>query len=308
MMGKTHRVTGICAGAYVAWGVRAALVPGPAHPGAVALAVLGAVVLTWLSARASMWPDLDHHNSSATQHWGPLSRALHKVVEAASIAVFDLTATEKDILEGDFRNHRGLTHFCVTALAVGAVAGVLVWRVTLANPRLVWGIGLGLMLGWAVSRVKVKRKKRGVTRRFARWLLNRKRGRSVFALLVAAAVTAAVLAWVPVPQGLDVDAVAWVLGLGAALSIAAGMVAHDLGDAATLAGVPFWWPLKIGGQRYYAFHIRRRADLSRTSADSSTEQKLRVASWVLTGVAVLGWVPGLWLVFWSVIPWPWVVG
>lgn len=292
MMGRTHYATGVCAGAYVAWGVRHALVPAPAHMPVpapayalqVLICVVGALALTWLAGKAAYWPDLDHHGSHSTRRWGLLSRGAHEVVEGLSIDCFDFSATEKDKAEGDFRNHRGLTHFLITALLFGLACGVATWQLTLQRPSLVWGIACGALIAHALAR-RVPRK--------------RKRTRMLVGLLGTAALATVVGVAVPTPAGLDVVTVAQLLGLGVGLSVATGMIAHDLGDAATLAGVPFFWPLRIRGQRYWAFHVRRPEKRTRTTKDSPTERRIRIASWTLLVVPVLGWVPGLYEHGWT---------
>lgn len=61
----------------------------------------------------------------------------------------------------------------------------------------------------------------------------------VFAVALGVAVWAVALSWLP---GLAVR-------LGGA--VAAGCVAHCLGDAATHAGCPFLWPVPIRGETFY---------------------------------------------------------
>lgn len=281
MMGATHHITGVCAGAFVAWGVRVALVPAPSPVPLVLAGVVGAVILTWLAGKAAYWPDLDHSTSKATLKLGPVTRLIHEVCERASTACFDATATQRDRDAGDFRGHRGLTHFGLTALLFGLGCGLTVWGLTAGRPTLVWGFACGALLGRALAG-RVPRRRR--------------RTRIQVGLVATVVVGTAVALLVPLPPGLDAETVGRVLGLGVGVSVFAGMLTHDLGDAATRTGVPLLWPLKIQGHRYYPVHIRAAQNLSKTSADSGTERRIRVLSRVLLVVPVLGWIPGLYLV------------
>lgn len=291
MMGVTHYATGVCAGACVAWGVRAALVPAPAPAPYVLVGVLLAVFVTWLAGRAAYWPDFDHGSSSATKKLGLVTQLVHELVELASVRVFDATATERDLKRGDFRNHRGLTHFGVTALLVGTAFGVAVWALTRSQPSLMFGLlNAALLARLASSKVRLKRR-RG-KKRNPRTL---RRVRSLVWVATFVPTAFVVTRWVPVPDVVTPELAGTVLGVGVGVAVATGMLAHDLGDAATKAGVPLLWPIPIRGQRYYPIHIRAKENRSRTGADSPTETRLRFWSWAVTAVAVVGWIPGLYL-------------
>lgn len=284
MMGLTHRATGLAAGSCVAAGLRSVVVPDASVPLAVIAGVAGCLLLTLLCGRAALWPDLDHSRSTATLEYGFLSGWVHEFVEACSIACWEMTATEADRHAGSFRNHRGLTHFAITALVFGVTCGVGTWLLTTRAPALWLGLTVGLVVSVAV-----------------RWCYvtfegGRRRGRRTRAealgLMVFVGTTAFVISQAP-RSAIDLALVGPFLGAGVGVAVATGMLAHDVGDAATLAGDPFWWPLKIQGRRYYAWHIRREENLTRTTKDSPTEYWVRVGSRVAAGLGVLGWVPGV---------------
>ena len=291
MMGATHYTCGICAGAWCAWGVRAALVSDVGTPALLAGAVAGCLAITWLSGRAAFWPDLDHAGSTASKKGGRATALLSAVVSRMSCDVYDATATPDDKLAGNFRDHRGLTHFGITALILGTVAGILVGIVTRVEPRAMWAVAVAAVTGWAASEAY----------RWARLLKLRRDARSFARALARIYPLVGLLggfaAWhaIPVPDGVDVETLSVSLGVGVGVAIVAGMLAHDLGDAATKTGVPLFWPLKIRGHRYYAVHIRPKAKLTKTSKDSPTERRVRRWSWVLAVPAVIGWIPGLYL-------------
>jgi len=293
MMGRTHYATGICAGAYCAWGVRVALVPDAGVPVLVVGAVAGALSITWLAGRAAFWPDLDHESSTARHAWGPVTGVLQKIVTRMSCDAFDATATEADKLAGNFRDHRGLTHTLLAALLFGATVGLLVGLVTIIEPRLMWAMVVAAVTAWAASEMY----------RWARVLKFRRdakrAARTVARIYPLVGLLCGVATWygLPVPDGVSVETMARVLGLGVGVAISAGMLAHDLGDAATKTGVPLLWPLMIDGHRYYPIHVRRKANLTKTSKDSPTERRIRRWSWVLAVPAALGWIPGLYVLF-----------
>ncbi|MEQ7008433.1 metal-dependent hydrolase [Actinopolymorpha sp. B17G11] len=79
MMWRTHAATGLAAGAGL---LLVMPIHGPVNQ------------LAWVAAcgGAALIPDWDHHKSSVTIMWGPISRAVHLVVNTV------------------FRGHRGGTH------------------------------------------------------------------------------------------------------------------------------------------------------------------------------------------------------
>lgn len=288
MMGNTHYATGICAGAYCAWGVRVALVPEAPVPSILVVVLAGCLTITWLAGRAAYWPDLDHSGSTASKKGGLVTGLLSRVVSRMSCDVYDATATAQDRVEGNFRDHRGLTHFAVTALLFGALAGILVWQVTASEPRVMWAVVTASVTGWACSEMyRWARilKVRGDAKKTARFLA---RFYPLFGILFG------VGAWYgfPVPESLDPSTIGAVLGWGVGIAVSSGMLAHDLGDAATKTGVPLFWPLKIKGRRYFAVHIRPAHKLTKTSKKSPTERRVRIGSWGFAAVAMLGWLPG----------------
>lgn len=333
MMGVTHKATGLCAGAYIAWGVRTYVAPAPAPLYVAVAACVAGALLTVLAGRAALWPDLDHHNSTATNSLGLISGYIHEVVHRASCLVFDWTATAEDRRRGDFRGHRGLTHFAVTALGVGAVLGVLAWTFTEQRPTVALGIIAGVLVGAvaAWTWTDVLGALLGTIVAVVTWTLAPTQPRLALAILVAILVGLFVTEMLSSKAGLlpaagvgfavhylvPIESVDWTLvgetigggiGLGVGLAVGTGMLAHSVGDCATKTGVPLLWPLRIRGRRYYPIHVRREGFRLHTGESEWSELKLRGWCWVALVAAVIGWVPGLWPVLWALIPWPWAVG
>lgn len=113
-MGRSHVFSGMAAGA--------AALPllSFEHP----LHALGFVAVT---GAAAIIPDLDHHNSTLTNMWGPITGGLHKALNTLG------------------RGHRGGTHDPVlTPLAGAAVAAVAVTNQWTAMVMLAFILGFGL--------------------------------------------------------------------------------------------------------------------------------------------------------------------
>lgn len=332
MMGVTHRVTGLAAGAYAAWGVRAYALPEPAPVYAAVVGVAAAVLLTTLAGRAALWSDLDHHNSRATNSMGILSGLIHEFVHAASCRAFDASATELDVKAGDFRGHRGLTHFAVTAVVLGGLLGALTWTLAARYPIVVLGIVSGVLVGLVADWVwtDIVGSLLGTVIAVAVWTVAPRTAVGALAVVVGTLVGLVVTGLVGKKLGLiatvvsgfatyqlvPVTAIDWTLvgqqagpgiGLGVGLAVGVGMLAHSIGDAATKTGVPLLWPLKLRGQRYYPIHIRPEGYRLSTGESDWPEMKLRAWCWALTVIAVVGWWPGAWTALWSYIPWPWNV-
>ncbi|KNX38943.1 metal-dependent hydrolase [Luteipulveratus halotolerans] len=132
-MGRTHALTGWCAGLAVA-------------PLVEARSVHQAVLIAATTAGFALLPDLDHPGASASRFLGPLTGLLCRILRALSAATYALTKGPRD--EDVTGKHRHLTHTLVFAIALG-------WATNLATQE--WGahaVGVvvvsGLLLAEAV--------------------------------------------------------------------------------------------------------------------------------------------------------------
>lgn len=182
-------------------------------PLVLAGADLGQVaVLSLVAAAASLGPDIDHPNATATK---ALGSAAHKAVHGLSKATRMATSTRTDRSKaahweslGRDPDHRGLTHTGVSAGVIG-IAAFFVAVLPLGDALLALGAG------WMVGHV---------VRRFA---------------AAGCAAAGAVL-------GFMISVPAWMM----ALAIAGGWLSHVLADACTKAGVPLKWPMRHKGRRW----------------------------------------------------------
>lgn len=156
-------------------------------------------------------PDLDCAGATASRLLGPLTRLLSWLLTQASAGAFRCTRTVHDRRSAG--THRHLSHTIAFALLLGALAQ---WTAGLSPWAVAGWVGFGLLAAGAALR---------------EWV----------ALAGAAAAAA--------PLVLD-HADLYTVCAGAqhwiGLAVAAGCLAHCLGDALTVSGVPLLWPLPLG--------------------------------------------------------------
>lgn len=149
MMGRTHAMTGWCAGLALAPAVGA----GSLHQAAVFAAT---------TAGFALLPDLDHPGASASRLLGWLTGALSWLLRRVSSAVYALTKGPRD--EKVTGKHRHLSHTVLFAAGLGlatsagtaaggpwAVFGVVVFGLLLAEGALgdwLLPISVGAILWW----------------------------------------------------------------------------------------------------------------------------------------------------------------
>lgn len=147
MMGRTHALTGWCAGLAVAPLVGA----GSVHQ---------AVAFAATTAGFALLPDLDHPGAGASRLLGPVTGALSWLLRRISSALYALTKGPRD--ERHQGMHRHLSHTLLFAVGLGAltmwgtreggwyaVAGVVLFGVLLATDAL--GDWLLLVAGGAAT-------------------------------------------------------------------------------------------------------------------------------------------------------------
>lgn len=245
VMGPTHAMSGAAIGLAIA----ATLPPEWGGPTSMA----GAFVFAGVTAGAALLPDLDSPQATVARSFGPASQLLAHITENTAQAVHAATRTKKDSRKEN--GHRTATHTLLFAVLAGAATGGLV---TAFGKAASIGI-LFVMLGLAL---------RGL---FPKWSK-----RNDWLLVTGASAVLAFGTWTLLPES------ASAFGLGAA--VAAGVLAHLLGDVITKRGVPMLAPIKIRGKRWYDV---RPPEMLRISASGPFDQLLLAASTV--AVLVLGY-------------------
>ncbi|HEV7908525.1 MAG TPA: metal-dependent hydrolase [Pseudonocardiaceae bacterium] len=241
-MGRTHALTGWCAGLGIA--------PLLGHGD-----VAGAVLIGVVTAGFALLPDFDHRSSTASRYLGPLTGLLSFFLRKSSRYVYAVTKGPRD--EPVSGEHRHLSHTVLFAVLLGyVVAGAT-----------------DLGGAWSVF------------------------GVALFAMLLA---EAALGDWIGVVAGSAVLLWLYNFGLDAALgqlgslsgelgiAVAVGCFVHCLGDAVTLSGCPFLFPLPIAGETWYELRPPR---CLRFRTGGPVESLLMFPAAAVIGLLL---VPGAW--------------
>ncbi|MET1072181.1 MAG: metal-dependent hydrolase [Umezawaea sp.] len=152
MMGRTHALTGWCAGLGIA--------PLLGHGD-----LAGAVLVGLVTAGFALLPDFDHRHSTASRYLGPLTGALSWILRKSSRYVYAITKGPRD--EPVTGEHRHLSHTVLFAVLLGyftagatqlggkwAVLGVAVFAVLLAEAALgdwVAVLSVGAVVWWLIQ-------------------------------------------------------------------------------------------------------------------------------------------------------------
>ncbi|MEV0682132.1 metal-dependent hydrolase [Actinosynnema sp. NPDC050436] len=211
-----------------------------------------AVVVATVTAGSALLPDLDHGSSRASRFVGPLTGLLSALAQGASRGLYQLTKGPRD--EPVSGEHRHATH----TLAFAALLG---WWINWAT---------GSMGTWAVGAVLAVAALLAVDA-LGDWVL-------------AAAAFVALLWLANGNPEHELAAVAGWIGW----AVAAGCLVHCLGDALTLSGCPFLWPIPIAGETWYEIRPPR---LLRFRTGGPVEQFLVLPACTVAGVLLL---PGVW--------------
>ncbi|ASR38309.1 hypothetical protein BAY61_28600 [Prauserella marina] len=129
MMGRTHALTGWCAGLAVA-------------PFAGITTLAQALVFAATTAGFALLPDLDHPGARASKLLGPVTGGLSWLLRKASSGFYQLTKGPRD--ENKTGSHRHLSHTLLFAVALGALTA---WGTEAGGPWAVVGVVVfGLLL------------------------------------------------------------------------------------------------------------------------------------------------------------------
>jgi LexA-binding, inner membrane-associated putative hydrolase len=219
------------------------------HRPTLTTVTVGAVV----AAGSAVAPDADHPQATVAQVFGPVSRWMAGRVARFCAWVHVATKTRLDPPRGS--GHRTFSHTAVAGLAAGC--GVA---------------GLCAASWWAAVVVVF-----ATTGLAARSMFNR-RDRGNLGATLAGLLVAAV-----VGGGTSVHTGWWWLGV----PVAAGWLAHLLGDAMTNSGCPIVWPLLIRGRRWYPVGTPR---VLRFHAGDAWELRLVLPVFTVAGLASAGWL------------------
>ena len=217
MMGRSHALSGWCAGLVVA-------------PLIGLTSVAEVVPFAAATAGYALVPDLDHPGAKASRLLGPITRIVSAAVRTFSSVLYRITKGPRD--EDSTGKHRHATHTVAAAVLLGFLAA-----------------GAGAKGGrWAVLAVAVA----GLILAadvLGDWIIAAVIGAAVWS--VAGGVIPGMTAADAVQAGLAA------IGSWIGVAVAVGMFVHCLGDSLTRSGCPWLWPLPIRGETWYEIRLPR---------------------------------------------------
>jgi membrane-bound metal-dependent hydrolase YbcI (DUF457 family) len=219
MMGRSHALSGWCAGLAVA-------------PFIGLTTVAEVVPFAAATAGYALVPDLDHPGASASRLLGPVTRVVSAGVRAFSSVLYAVTKGPRD--EDTTGKHRHATHTLVAAVLVGMLAAGL-------GDRGKWAVLAVAVAGFVLAADVLGDWIVGAVLAAAAWSIVSTTGPGT-ALPGTAAADA-------LHTGLT-QIGGWI---GAAVAL--GMFVHCLGDSLTRSGCPWLWPLPIRGETWYELRL-----------------------------------------------------
>lgn len=173
------------------------------------------VLMVVIAAGAALGPDLDHPGSTASR---AMPSVVHKAVRAVTTTCWKITSTGRDAQDAGWKSsrgrdpyHRTFTHTTVASVALGLL--ILLFTSTFH----IGIVALVALMGWWLRRIT----------KWENWFF------------VALGGVMALAFFHPMEPWMS----AWAVFIG--------YLSHVLADGCTKAGVPFLWPLKIKGKRWW---------------------------------------------------------
>ena len=234
MMGRAHSLSG--AGLWLTGSaVYSIITKEPLHP---AIIVMG----TALVAGAAIAPDLDSNSATVVRSFGIFGPFFYHITNALSMMIYNLTKTQRD---ADLNNgHRTFTHTAAAAL----LAGVGVWAATTLIPGQTVLLGKSY-LNTALASLLIMAffLHLGMAGLFSKQIKKAKSMVGPYVLMVASVgITAITGIFLPTDHSHSYLYMYFI-----PVVVTLGLLIHILGDLITLKGVPFVWPVKVIGKRWY---------------------------------------------------------
>ncbi|MGW7679897.1 metal-dependent hydrolase [Kribbella sp. NPDC054772] len=221
MMGRSHALSGWCAGLAVA-------------PLVGLTSIAEVVPFAAATAGYALVPDLDHPGASASRLLGLVTRLVSGAVRAFSGVLYNVTKGPRD--EDSTGKHRHATHTLVAAILLGMLAASL-------GDRGKWAVLAVALTGLVLAADAL-----------GDWIVLAVLGAAGWSVVSTTGAGTAL------PGTAAADALQTGLtqiGGWIGVSVALGMFVHCLGDSLTRAGCPWLWPLPIAGETWYEIRLPR---------------------------------------------------
>lgn len=223
-----------------------------------------AIPFAAVAAGCGAVPDWDHPGSGASRLFGPVTGLLSRATRFVSARVYQATKGPRD--EDWSGKHRHMTHTAIWAALLG---GLTAWG-TAAGGH--WAVAAVVALGLLLA-------------------VDCLGDGAVADFVLFAALAAGVLWWTSVGTLGVLDGMTGWIGW----AVFVGCIAHDLGDACTVSGVPILTPLPIAGEVWY--EVRLLGPLS-IRTGHWVERRVFFPAFVAAGVLL---VPGVGSLLWPLI-------
>jgi len=249
VMGPTHAMFG--AGAWLAVvGVAEAGVNGPGLDALVGMPLPVVAMGAAVCAGGALLPDIDcpgslssRDGSTVVRAFGIVGEAVGKVINGLSLLVYNLVKTRRDT--DRHSGHRLFTHTAVFAVGLGMLTSLAVsvpGTFEAGGKTYSTGTAMALLIMWSCLHLSLF----GL---FEKWTKEQRKNFSLVGVMVISAALTLVTA-TALPAG-AAGGRFWWLGL----AVGGGSAVHCLGDAMTRAGVPFLWPVPIGGRCWWEIQL-----------------------------------------------------
>ena len=251
-MGPTHAMFGAAAW-LAAVGAAEAGVDAPGMELLVGMPLPVVAMGTAVCAGAALLPDIDcpgslsiKDGSTVVRAFGIVGEVVGKAMNAMALLVYNLTKLRRD---SDRRSgHRLFTHTAVFAVALGmwtSFAASLPGTFDAGGKTYSTGTAMALLIMWLCLHLSLF----GL---FEKWTKEQRKNLSLVGVMaISAALTIVTAAALPAEAARGKF---WWLGL----AVGGGSAVHCLGDAITRAGVPFVWPIPIGGRCWWEIQLPSR--------------------------------------------------
>jgi len=249
VMGPTHAMSGAAAWLAVV-GAAGAGVSGPGMGVLVGMPLPVVAMGAAGCAGGALLPDIDcpgslsiKDGSTVVRAFGVVGEAVGHTMDGLSLLVYSLTKSRKD--PERHSGHRLFTHTAVFAVGLGmltSLAASLPGTFAAAGKTYSTGTAVALVIMWSCLHLSLF----GL---FERWTKKQRKKFGLIGVMLISGVLTLLTA-----TALPAEAAGgkfWWLGL----AVGGGSAVHCAGDAITRAGVPFAWPIPMGGRLWQEIQL-----------------------------------------------------